>query len=154
MGGDGSNWPEHSSRIMDIKKSREAGLRYFEKIFAEIIKKPYFAIAVVPSHDPASVRSGLHILVSRINKNIGAVDGGDYLIRTKKIEKLATGGNRALSIHLDSMAANNAARFKNRRIMLLDDVLTSGNSMVAGRKVLLEAGAGDVTCIALSQTTY
>jgi predicted amidophosphoribosyltransferase len=38
--------------------------------------------------------------------------------------------------------------------MILDDVMTTGNSLVACRQLLLDAGADEVICAAMSQTTY
>ena len=41
---------------------------------------------------------------------------------------------------------------KNRIVLLLDDVFTTGTSLWAGRKLLLNAGAEDVVLFALGKT--
>jgi predicted amidophosphoribosyltransferase len=154
QGGDGSNFPNHSSKILDLKKSQESALRYFQAMLEEMIKKPAFALAVVPSHDMTKTRSGLHIVTTRLATKIGVVDGGDYLQRTVTIAKLSSGGDRSIAVHTNSLSANGAHRFAGKKIMLIDDVMTTGNSLAAGRKVLLDAGAAEVVCVAMAQTTY
>jgi len=153
-GGDGSNYPRHSGKILDLKEDKEPALVYFRDILREAIKAMYFAVCVVPSHDPAKGPGGMAHLGQRVASAIGSIDGTSFLVRTKKIEKLAHGGSRAVKVHLDSIEVRCPHDLKGKRLLLLDDVMTSGNSLVACRQLLLEAGAEPVICVAMSQTTY
>ena len=154
-GGTGSTWPEHSCRIMDIKKMRATGYRYFERGLLTIIAQTNAdAVALVPGHDPESTRSGMRDIVEAYAPRAKVAVGVDYLKRTALIDKLAGGGDRSLQVHLDSIAANEAARFRGKSILLVDDVLTSGNSIIACRKILMTAGAAKVHSLAFAQTTY
>lgn len=155
MGGDSFSYPEHSGKLLDLKDGKERGLIYCQKVLtAEIKTNISLAIAAVPSSDATKIRSGVQQLVSRFAPVIGGLDLGDLVIRTKSISKLATGGNRAMQVHLDSMAVNNIDRAEGRIVMLLDDILTTGNSLAAARQILLDAGAADVICVAMGQTSY
>lgn len=154
-GGDGSNYPEHSGKLLDLKESRERGLTYCLKVLTDNIRSnATLAIAVVPSHDATKLRSGVHVLATRFAPLIGALDAGDLLQRSTTIAKLATGGNRSMQVHLDSMKAHLPNRLGRRVVILLDDIMTTGNSLAAGRQILLDAGAVDVVCVALGQTSY
>ena len=154
-GGDGGNYPTYSGRLLDLKESRERGIAYFLAILKENIRtNSELAIAIVPSHDALKLRSGVHQLGTRFASAFGAMDAGDLLLRSKTIQKLATGGDRSMAVHLNSMSANNVDRVKGRNVLLIDDIMTTGNSLAAGRQILLKAGAGDVLCIALGKTSY
>jgi predicted amidophosphoribosyltransferase len=93
-------------------------------------------------------------LGQRVANAIGALDGTSYLVRTQKVEKLAHGGPRGIDIHLNSITVECPRNLSGRRLMILDDVMTTGNSLVACRQLLLDAGADEVICAAMSQTTY
>ena len=80
------------------------------------------------------------------------IDMTDYLIRTKEIEKLATGGNRNIDVHLDSIAVDPGVSVTGEVILVVDDVTTSGNSLYASRDILLRNGASRVALLALGQT--
>lgn len=153
-GGNGGNWPEHSARTLDLKKKKAAGLNYFFNYMVKRVKKPT-AIAVVPSHSPATgPTSGVHILAKRIAKELGLVDASKCLVRHTEIEKLAGGGNRSIETHLDSVAVENADLIKGEKVLLLDDVTTTGNSLLACRRLLLKSGAAEVKMVALGRTTH
>lgn len=154
-GGDGLSYPTYSGRLLDLKESRERGIKYFMDVLADNIRtNAELALVVVPSHDSTKVRSGVHQLVTRFAPTIRAVDAGASLIRTKTIQKLANGGDRSIQVHLGSMAADDMKSIGQRNVMLIDDIMTTGNSLAAGRQILMEAGAVDVLCVALGRTSY
>lgn len=114
---------------------------------------PNIAIAVVPSHDKASSPSGIHQLAKALARN-GRIDATECLVRYRKIPKLATGGGRSVDRHLNSIRVEGLEAIQGHEVLLLDDVTTSGNSLVACRQLLLEAGAERVKCMALGLTTH
>lgn len=154
-GGTASSWPEHSSRIMDVKRLRAGGFGYFDKALISAVAK--FApdlLVVVPGHDPNGGKSGMRMIAERIVARTKAASGCHLLERHTLIEKLAGGGDRAMDIHLESLRVTDPASVSRKTILLLDDVLTTGNSIAASRRLLAEAGADNVVAIALSRTTY
>lgn len=154
-GGSWDSFPEHSARTLGLKNRKAPALNYFHGFLVEKLAADRFdVIAVVPSHDPANTESGARDLALRLVASRGLGDATSCLVRHTKIEKLAAGGSRALSIHLNSIEVANAEAIEGQRVLLLDDVMTSGNSLVAGRRLLLNAGAAGVRCIALAKTTY
>ena len=105
-------------------------------------------ICTIPSHDPANINNGINQLVNLL-ANSGRIDGSKFLVRTKKIEKKGTGGDRNTSVDLNSIVANNSMVFRNKAILLLDDVATTGNSMKACTEILLKNGAKRVSKLAI-----
>lgn len=148
------SYPEHSSRIWDVKGKKPKGLTYFFEYLVKKVKKPT-AIAVVPSHDAAAgPTTGVHVLANRVAKALDLSNGGACLVRHTTVDKKATGGERSIEGHLGSIKVDKADRIKGEVVLLLDDITTSGNSLLACRRLLLKAGAKDVIMLALGKTTH
>jgi phosphoribosyl transferase-like protein len=76
----------------------------------------------------------------------------DTLIRCRDVAKLATGGDRSLEIQVASMRVADAARVAGATVVVLDDIVSSGQSMAAARELLMRAGAARVACVAIART--
>jgi len=151
QGGDGASYPEHSARILDVKSGQEAGLKYFADFMAPKIRTPG-VVAIVPSSDPAKTGPGIIKLAKRLAALTPLSDATSALVRHTKIPKLASGGSRDIQVHLDSIAVNSQL-IVGDRVFLLDNVLSTGNSMLACRQLLEDAGASEVICMALGRIT-
>jgi predicted amidophosphoribosyltransferase len=153
-GGNGSDWPEHSARTLDLKKKKAAGYDYFFKYLRKAVKSST-AVAVVPSSDSGKgPTTGVHSLATRLAKELGLSNGGACLVRHKTIAKKAAGGDRSIGVDLGSIRVEKADLIKGKVVLLLDDVTTSGNSLLACKRLLLKAGAKEVKMVALSRTTH
>jgi predicted amidophosphoribosyltransferase len=150
-GGDRSTYPAHSGKVLDVKDGYPRGIKHF----AELLEKDLgdgFAIVVVPSHDPKKHASGIRSLAIRLARRGRRIDATECLVRTKKIEKLAHGGDRSIETHLTSIEVVRPQLIRGRDILLIDDVARTGNSLRACEKLLYKAGARSVTCGALGST--
>jgi predicted amidophosphoribosyltransferase len=150
-GGDGSNYPAHSGRILDLKDDKAGAVDHFKDMFEPELSDD-IVIVTVPSHDPAKTPGGLQKLAGRLAGNGNRVDGSGCLVRTKKHDKLAHGGDRSKDSHLKSMEVKNAGLIKGKNVLLLDDVATSGNSLEAGSNLLIKAEAKTVRRAAIGKT--
>lgn len=150
-GGDRSNYPEHSGRILDLKDGKDSGVNYFKERIEPVLREA-IAIAVVPSHDPKSQSAGLKKLAAELTKSGNRVDASRCLVRTHKIDKLAHGGNREKQVHLESIVVMRPEVIRGRDVLLLDDVAKTGNSLAACAELLLRAGAYSVECGAIGKT--
>ncbi len=145
----------YSGRLLDLKQSQRASLESFTALVTGDLAKTYVGVTAVPSHDPANgIGTGVRLLAKQVAAKIGATDGRAFLRRTVKIEPLHGGGDRAVQVHLDSIAAEQPHLYQGGRVLLLDDIMTSGNSLVACRRLLLAAGASEVICVALGRTKH
>ena len=149
-GGRNPNFNVFSGKVLDLKDGKEIGIEHFRAALEEIVL-PGVTVAVVPSHDPANTTGGLRTMAQRL---AGAcrIDATGCLVRTKKIDKLATGGDRSVEVHLGSIQIRDARLIKGKDVLLLDDVTTSGNSLEACRRLLMDAGAARVQRLAIGKT--
>lgn len=153
-GGDSRDYPSHSGRILDLKDRQQSGIRHFFDYLKDQVEVSE-AIAVVPSHDAAKTVSGVHDLASLLAEENDLVDAGPCLLRHTTIPKLAGGaGVRSMKTHLDSIRVDKANHIRGRKVLLLDDVATSGTSLLACRRLLLDAGAAEVRMLALGLTDH
>jgi predicted amidophosphoribosyltransferase len=144
------NFDEFSGKILDFKKMDPGAIDEFCKKITGMLTDS-IAITVVPSHDPSKAQSGLVMLAKKLAK-LKRINAVSCLRRTKKIAKLASGGDRSIQTHLDSIIVVDKNLIKSKDVLLLDDVTTSGNSLQACKQLLLEAGASSVQCLALGKT--
>jgi len=150
-GGDGSNYPPHSGRILDLKKAKASAVAHFKDMIEPELQDGV-VIVTVPSHDPAEPARGLIKLAGELAQTGKRLDGSSCLVRTKKIDKLAGGGDRRKEVHLKSVQVARADLIKGRHVLLLDDVTKTGNSLSACSELLLAAGARSVECATIGKT--
>lgn len=150
-GGTSANYDSYSKDILNFKDNHAVAIKKFTNLICPMLLND-FAICVVPSHNPNKTTGSLYSLAAAISDNIGCLNASNCLVRHTKIDKLANGGARATSIHLNSIRVNNKILIKNKKILLIDDVITSGNSMLACKTLLLQADAQKVWCLSLART--
>ena len=144
------NFDAYSGLVLDFKENQTAAIERF-RAFLEPRIAPDVPIAIVPSHDPAKTTSGLRTLAQKLAA-ADRIDATDCLVRKVKIDKLATGGNRSIEVHLGSIGVQNEKLFQGLDVLLLDDVTTSGNSLEACKQILLKAGANRVQKLVIAKT--
>lgn len=141
---------QYSRMILDFKKGRPDSVRHFEEqLRAEI--PDFCTLVVFPGHDPAHPVCPLHGVVERICcDNPTLRDASRSLRRTHYRQKSAYGNH--FESHLHTLGVFQKERIVSQNVLLLDDVSTTGNSIAAGRQLLLEAGASSVSALTLAKT--
>ena len=148
-----SKFDSFSSIILDFKKGYAPVIEEFRKSVAKELGSD-FPVCVVPSHI-ASVDNSMSPtarLAKGLVKSNNLIDATNCILRVRSISKLSRGGNRDLAVHLNSVKVVNSDVIKGKTVLLLDDVMTTGNSLGACRQLLLRAGAKNVLCLALAKT--
>ena len=148
-----SKFDNFSSIILDFKKGYAPVIEEFRKSVAKELGSD-FPVCVVPSH-MASVDNSMSPtarLAKGLVKSNNLIDATNCILRVRSISKLSRGGNRDLAVHLNSVKVVNSDVIKGKTVLLLDDVMTTGNSLDACRQLLLRAGAKNVLCLALAKT--
>jgi phosphoribosylpyrophosphate synthetase len=141
-----------SGLILDLKKKQGPALLYFYRRIDPLLNQK-IVICSVPSSDPSKLEPGIRLLGMRLALN-DRTDGTACLVRTDAIPAAHQGGPRDVGLHLYSITVNDPEGIiPDSEILLLDDVTTSGASMIASRQLLLKAGASSVKCLALGETT-
>lgn len=151
--------PEFSDKcggyILEVKNGKVSGINYYEKKLIEAFSKIDVTnswITIVPSSKKDKLNDGMCKLINRVVSHLTEVKFCKCLNRKYTIEKLATGGNRSIKTHLNSIElCGERSEFFGEKIYLIDDIMTTGNSLLACKKILEDAGA-KVVCIALGKT--
>ncbi|WP_310084182.1 hypothetical protein [Paraburkholderia phenoliruptrix] len=160
-------WNGDCKRLLNLKSDSERGfpdaVAHFSKKVGEVLAAHHVPpadlqvhIVVVPSSTAGRWSPGLlKISENLIKQNRNFIDSTRSLVRTKAIDKLSRGGDRSLWTHQQSvgLAEHAATRLARKTVLLLDDVTTSGNSLVACATILQQhAGVARVIPLALGKT--
>lgn len=143
----------NSGLVLDLKEGKESAVDHF----LGVINKKFsfgesFTVCVVPSSNPEKIDSGIKRLAKRLAADHNRIDGTSCLVRTEKIHKLAHGGLRDKQIHLDTIKVVKHELIEGQEVLLLDDVMTTKNSLIACRDLLYMVGARKVQPIAIAKT--
>lgn len=116
---------------------------------------PEAEFLIIPSSRRGQVSQGLTEIVKRVcrvDRRFSHRPGS--MRRTRDIEKLATGGDRSLQVHLQSLEYRDAPEVPPYKI-IFDDITTSANSIAGAIMVTQQVIGPRIEClpIALGQTT-
>ena len=74
------------------------------------------------------------------------------LIRTASRTAAHDGGDRSEAVQRETLAVGHEELLQDKTIVLIDDIITTGNSMDAAKTLLLEAGAQRIICLTIGKT--
>ena len=140
----------HDSRVLALKRGERLAVDFFAEEFAKILPTNSL-LACVPSHNPVVTQTGIAQVVSLLIGR-GWGDARRCVVRTRFIPRLSSGGDRSLDAQLSSLQVRDVERIRSQRVVMLDDVRTTGNSLKAAYQLLKEAGAKAVKRVAIAQT--
>ncbi|WP_295614134.1 phosphoribosyltransferase family protein [Chamaesiphon sp. GL140_3_metabinner_50] len=138
---------------MNLKNGDINAIIYFKNILSNLMEDEEIAIVTVPPHT-AGESSGIQKLAKylvRDSKNY--IDAIRCLERFKTVPKSSQNlGSRNEHTHLDSIRMSNSSLVKDKNVILLDDIITTGSSTNACRKIIYEMGAKEVKIVCLGKT--
>lgn len=150
--GTNPNFDDFSQNVLNLKDFDNKSIQSFYENCLRWLNEEFDSIVIVPSHSPLKTRSGIKLLAKKIAKKKGWSDSTECLERTHEIEKLSFGGNRDIDVQLDSLRVKQIDEIKEKKVIIIDDVTTSGNSLKASKIKLEEAGASEVYMFAIGKT--
>jgi hypothetical protein len=141
-----------SERVRRLKgEKRPEDVEFFLGMLGPLINGGY-PICIVPSHTPGNENSGMALLARALARRVDGIDGTGVLVRHQNIHAAHEGGGRDIERHLSSVEVVYEDLIFQQDVLLLDDICTTGNSLEACRRLLLEAGAAEVHCLVLAKT--
>lgn len=158
------NWrfDEASSVMLRFKRGDSEAIGWYllkmlgkygrKKYYRDIIESPETRFVAIPGHSADNQDSSVHKLARMLSAYYCQEDFSRCLNRKYTVAKLSSGGNRAVMMHYRSIMADENMDVAGKTIFLLDDIVTTGNSLIAGQKILLEAGAAKVYPLAMGRT--
>ena len=108
-------------------------------------------LLTIPSHDPNYVNGITLVAKELCKRNSNFIDATHAIKRIKFVQSFCKSNSRN-SLTLTQSISIDIDLIKNANILLLDDISTTGTSMLTIEKLLLSHGAASVTPIVMGQT--
>ena len=140
-----------SERILDLKRQDRDAMNYYYKALSKIIPQDSYVCNVPPSRK--NDVSGLMRILLEMDRR-GKIQYCECLRRKEDREKKAYGGSRNIETDLATISFVDKYNVKKKNIILVDDVCTTGASLAACKKILLDNKVKSVDCFVLAQTVW
>jgi phosphoribosylpyrophosphate synthetase len=141
---------------VENKTPNQVAIQFFVERLREYGLEGDIGIAVVPSSTKENRNTGIRRIGTELltfdDPALPRHDLINSLIRTVTIEKASKGGPRGKRIHLETIEVDNESLVAGKRILLIDDITTTGGTLHACAELLLGAGASYVQRFALLKT--
>lgn len=132
-------------------------LTHFERKVDRFLNKleGQWIIGFAPGHDCTNYLSNVYCLFKYIRVSRNFEICRDLIIRTKTtLEKHKTQDGHSTKYYddMESMAINSKYDLREKQVLILDDITTSGSTLIACRCLALRFGAKKAVCLAISKT--
>ena len=150
---------ETDGRLLDLKDGLDKGVAAAAEdlqLGLEGLDLPSGTIlVVVPGHEARESNEGRPL--ARVARALEATDDRynasvNTLIRVKTVPKKTSGGDRDITVELNSIRVDNPSGLKGQLVVVLDDTCTTGGSLKAARLRIEAAGAKRVAAVAIGRT--
>lgn len=151
-----------SEEILKFKRNDPQAVKRFSDEFADAIlvaagdkvsRLDEFVLFVVPSHNSGEWSTGLLSIASHLCDLYNMKNASKMLVRVKSHERLSSGGIRSEESHIKTISLSSEIDVTDKRVIIIDDITTSGNSLLACAHILREAGAKKGILAAIGKTT-
>ena len=148
--------PEVTYRLIALKERQPEAIDYWAHEVANTIFEDGWddhVIVVAPSSNAGPARNGMYNLAKRLN-SFGFTTNTDALVRTREVPKSYRCGDRSDARHESTIVLSEEALFglRDKHILLLDDILTTGSTLVACCNILEQAKPTSITALCLGKT--
>ena len=163
---DGHKQDFDSRAIINIKSCSSDSIYYkqainyfYDKLCVWIKEMNYniskdIVVCVVPGHRKKQKNtSGIAEIANKVCEKFNFENGVNCILRNKSVEKQATSKKRMpIEENHSSLSCENSIKIEDQKVLLLDDVTSSGNSFKAASYLLYENNAKEVIPLALGKT--
>jgi predicted amidophosphoribosyltransferase len=150
----GNDQDRFSEMILELKKKKESSFKFFMKKL-QCLQSLDFYVCAIPGHDPKE-STGVQKLAKKISEEMLCRNLSQYLQRKWKVErqhKLSKSEKRSPAEEAKTLKLTKTDKFKGKRILLIDDITTSGGTIRGSRKFILSnTSAKEVHVLVLGKT--
>ena len=135
--------------------AQRAMINYFVNALISIIREKGIdadIIIPIPSSKAGIISEGHTEICHQIANILGIENGTGALERITTVPKSAHGNRPPYEMHYESFAINPRFDLRGKKVILFDDVYTTGNTARAAAQKVYEAGAEKVWIITLGKT--
>ncbi len=138
--------PLHSSAVQIVADHLES-----------VLARDCALVAIPSSKESGNFNSSSHELIHKIVDHIGKerniINASDCLYRVYDIpSQHSTGKRRDINLLRESTGIQNIEKIKDKDVLMIDDVTSTGNSFIAAREILKSHGALNVIGFAVGKT--
>ena len=145
---DDENFNEYSHSILELKDKEERAINSFLQKFRDVLSNEDIAIVTVPPHTSTNPSSGIRELAIQLIQLYPKFTNLVFCLERFKDSVR----DRNIENHLKSIRVSNQSLIKDKKVILIDDVLTTGSSIVACSKLLVDSGVKSIKVIVLGKT--
>ena len=145
---DSGYFNKYSDTILELKKQKKDSINFFLKEIRNFLSDEDISIATVPSGKSTNQSSGIRELAKQLVKSYPKFTDAVFCLERFQ----DSNGERTRENHLKTIKVVNSSVIKNKKVILMDDVLTTGISIQSCKELLLEAGAKEIKVIVLGKT--
>ncbi|RUR40474.1 ComF family protein [Clostridium perfringens] len=143
--------------LLDLKDNKDIGVNYFTNLVINELREvenldEFDIITIIPSSEAHMFRIGMMRLAQSIDDEFENIEFVYCLERVETVEKKANGGIRSAELEQRTIHATEIEKFQDKKVLLFDDVTTTGTSLKSCEKILIDNGAKEVVCLALAKT--
>lgn len=168
-GGQNPKCDSESRMMMDFKepthRNHEKAVSHFTKsLIADLqtltwkkipITSYDFIVTVVPSHTAGKISPALENIARKVCQNFELWSYSQILTRYTSVPSShKEGGQRSIVTHLSSIKVDTKMDVAGKRVLILDDVKTTGSTLTACHNLIQDAKAALIVPVALMETTY
>jgi hypothetical protein len=141
----------NSERVLEMKRGNPTCIDYYANAIKGMLNEGAL-LCCAPSSSKDRWSPGLIQLVAKLEVMAGCAGETRLIRRTVDTEKRSTGGDRSIETNLNSIACSFPQSVTDRDVVVLDDIVTTGNTFLACAEILWRTGAGSISGIALGRT--
>ena len=145
-----------NTRTNKILAAKESATDYINEIVSwiadELAETPLIIIPFPSTDKDKDINKQLpNIITAAVHaRHRGWIDGSGYLVRKHSLPK----NTRDKVKQYESLTIKNKGVLRDKDILLLDDVTTSGSSLLAGLKILAEDKPRKLKALAIAKKVY
>lgn len=151
-----------SSRIIDFKRGEVTAVSQFsvemQEALEENCKNNHYStkdtvLCIVPSHKDGIYSYGLTKMAENLISYFDLIDGRRIIKRITLHEQNSAGADRSIQKQLETLCIDDHdGVLVDKNVLVLDDIVTTGNTIEAVRRLLRNAQASSVSAITIGRT--